>query len=192
MPAHASGHSRLFLSPCQTARTNLTNKHYQRITNGHHAMGTVLAFDFGEKRIGVAVGETVLRQAHPLSVIKAQGDAERFAAIARLIEEWRPECLLVGHPVHVDGTAHAMTLRAREFSQRLAARFGLPVQEADERLTSLEAEARLRETGRNAKKMKPLVDAVAAQLILQTWFDHPHDLSSTPLPTEPLPSAFPA
>ncbi|MDR1889874.1 MAG: Holliday junction resolvase RuvX [Zoogloeaceae bacterium] len=145
-------------------------------------MGTVLAFDFGEKRTGVAVGETVLRQAHPLTVIQAGDDAERLAAIARLIEEWRPEILLVGRPTHADGTAHAMTVRAHEFSRSLAARFNLPVQEADERLTSREAETRLRETGRNAKNMKPLVDAVAAQLILQTWFDHPHDLSSSPLP----------
>jgi putative Holliday junction resolvase len=146
-------------------------------------MGTVLAFDFGEKRTGVAVGETVLGQAHPLTVIKAGDDAERLAAIARLVDEWRPEILLVGRPTHADGTAHAMTVRAHEFSQSLAARFNLPVQEADERLTSRDAETRLRETGRTAKSMKPLVDAVAAQLILQTWFDFPHDLSSSPLPT---------
>ncbi|GHT93589.1 putative pre-16S rRNA nuclease [Betaproteobacteria bacterium] len=145
-------------------------------------MGTVLAFDFGEQRTGVAVGETALGQAHPLTVIKAGGDAERLDAIARLVLEWQPELLLVGHPTHADGTAHAMTARARGFSLALRERFGLPVQEADERLTSLDAENRLRESGRNAKTMKPLLDAVAAQLILQTWFDYPHDLSSTPLP----------
>lgn len=146
-------------------------------------MGTVLAFDFGEKRTGVAVGESVLGQAHPLTVITAGDDAERLSAIAKLVDEWRPELLLVGRPAHVDGTAHAMTARAHEFSMSLAARFGLPVQEADERLTSRDAETRLRETGRTAKSMKPLLDAVAAQLILQTWFDFPHDLSSHPLPT---------
>jgi putative Holliday junction resolvase len=148
-------------------------------------MGTVLAFDFGEKRTGVAVGETTLRQAYPLLVIRAGDDAERLAAIARLVDEWRPELLLVGRPTHTDGAAHAMTARAHEFSQSLVTRFGLPVQEADERLTSLEAETRLRETGRNAKSMKSVVDAVAAQLILQTWLDFPHDLSSSPITSSP-------
>jgi putative Holliday junction resolvase len=140
-------------------------------------MGAVLAFDFGEKRTGVAVGETALRQAHPLSVIQTGSHDERLNRIARLIDEWQPECLLVGHPVHVDGTAHAMTVRASAFADDLRQRFALPVREVDERLTSREAGARLRETGKNAKNMKPLLDAVAAQLILQTWFDHPHDLS---------------
>ncbi|MDR3159960.1 MAG: Holliday junction resolvase RuvX [Zoogloeaceae bacterium] len=141
-------------------------------------MSAVLAFDFGEKRTGVAVGETALLCAHPLTVIQTKNDDERLRAIARLIEEWQPELLLVGHPLHADGTAHAMTARARAFAAGLRQRFALPVQEADERLTSREAETRLRETGKNARNMKPRVDAVAAQLILQTWFDHPHDLSN--------------
>ncbi|MDR1349335.1 MAG: Holliday junction resolvase RuvX [Zoogloeaceae bacterium] len=145
-------------------------------------MGAVLAFDFGEKRTGVAVGETALLQAHPLTVIQTSNDDARLTAIARLIDEWQPELLLVGHPVHIDSAAHVMTARARSFSQSLAARFKLPVQEADERLTSREAETRLRETGKSAKSMKPMLDAVAAQLILQTWFDHPHDLSHECLP----------
>lgn len=136
--------------------------------------GTVLAFDFGVKRIGVAVGETMLNQAHPLSVIRAQSNAERFQAIADLIREWQPQQLVVGLPTSLDGTPHAMTLLCRRFAKRLAERFSLPVAFADERLTSLDAETRLRETGRNAKSMKPLVDAVAAQLILQTWFEN-HD-----------------
>lgn len=143
-------------------------------------MGTVLAFDYGEKRIGVAVGETALGQAHPLEVIKAGSEAERLAAITRLVKEWQPELLVVGRPTHADGTPHEMTLRAHAFSLLLGGHFGLPVREADERLTSRDAETRLRETGRNAKNMKPLIDAVAAQLILQTWFDSPHD--PTPLP----------
>jgi putative Holliday junction resolvase len=141
-------------------------------------MSAVLAFDFGERRTGVAVGETGLLCAHPLTVIRTGDNDERLCAIARLIDEWRPELLLVGYPLHTDGTAHAMTIRARAFADDLRQRFALPVQEADERLTSREAETRLRETGKNAKSMKPLVDAVAAQLILQTWFDYPHDLSN--------------
>lgn len=134
-------------------------------------MGTVLAFDFGEKRIGVATGETLLGSAHPLTVIRAESNDQRFAEIGKLIAEWQPERLVVGLPTHADGTPHEMTRLATKFAERLQKRFNLPVAMADERLSSLDAEARLRETGRNAKSAKPLLDAVAAQLILQTWFE---------------------
>jgi putative Holliday junction resolvase len=144
-------------------------------------VGTVLAFDFGEKRIGVATGETLIGSAHPLTVIRAESNDQRFAAIAALIAEWQPERLVVGLPTHADGTEHAMTRMATRFAERLVRRFGLPVSLADERLTSLDAEARLRETGRNSKSARPLVDAVAAQLILQTWLENPHaDTSPSP------------
>ena len=133
--------------------------------------GTVLAFDYGEKRIGVAIGESTLTQAHPLAVIKAQDKAGRLKAIGELIQEWQPKQLVVGLPTHADGTPHAMTALCRSFAALLSSAFSLPVAFADERLTSCDAESRLRETGRNTKKMKPLLDAVAAQLILQTWFD---------------------
>lgn len=135
--------------------------------------GTVLAFDFGEKRIGVATGETLLNSAHPLTVIYAETNDDRFAAIGKLVAEWRPVQLVVGLPTHADGTPHDMTRLASKFAERLQRRFKLPVAFADERLTSLDAEARLRETGRNSKRAKPLLDAVAAQLILQTWFESP-------------------
>ena len=143
--------------------------------------GTVLAFDFGEKRIGVATGETLLGSAHPLTVIHAQSNDERFAAIGKLIDEWRPVQLVVGLPTHADGTPHEMTRLATKFGERLVRRFNLPVSYADERLTSLDAEARLRETGRNSKSAKPLLDAVAAQLILQTWFESAQHV----IPTQP-------
>lgn len=142
--------------------------------------GTVLAFDFGEKRIGVAIGETALTQAHPLAVIKAQSKDERQKAIGDLIREWQPGQLVVGLPTHADGTPHAMTELCRKFADWLSEKFSLPVELADERLTSLDAEARLRETGHNAKTMKPLLDAVAAQLILQTWFESHVSTSHTP------------
>lgn len=140
-------------------------------------MGTVLAFDFGEKRIGVATGETMLGTAHPLTTIHAESNDERFAAIAKLIAEWQPEQLVVGLPCHIDGTPHEMTRLATRFAERLKRRTKLPVSFADERLTSVDAETRLRETGRNAKSAKPLLDAVAAQLILQTWFESPHHVT---------------
>ena len=138
-------------------------------------MGTVLAFDFGEKRIGVATGETLLHTAHPLTTLHAESNDDRFAAIAALIAEWQPVQLVVGRPTHIDGTPHAMTELAEKFARRLAGRFALPVALADERLSSRDADSRLRETGRTARAAKPLRDAVAAQLILETWFEsHAH------------------
>ncbi len=137
-------------------------------------MGTVLAFDFGEKRIGVATGETLLGSAHPLTVIRAESNDDRMAAIGRLITEWQPEQLVVGLPTHADGTPHEMTRLAHKFGERLNRRFKLPVFFADERMTSLDAEARLRESGHNSRSAKPVLDAVAAQLILQTWFESVH------------------
>lgn len=144
--------------------------------------GTVLAFDFGEKRIGIATGETLLASAHPLAVIRAESNDDRFAAIGKLIAEWQPVQLVVGLPTHADGTPHEMTRLATKFAERLKRRFNLPVAFADERLTSLDAESRLREAGkkfggRNSKSAKPLLDAVAAQLILQTWFESPHHVT---------------
>lgn len=144
-------------------------------------VGTVLAFDFGEKRIGVATGETLLGSAHPLTVIHAESNDDRFAVIGKLIAEWQPEHLVVGLPTHADGTPHEMTRLATKFGERLVRSFNLPVSYADERLTSLDAEARLRETGRNSKSAKPLLDAVAAQLILQTWFESAQHV----IPTQP-------
>ena len=136
--------------------------------------GTVLAFDFGEKRIGVATGETMLASSHPLTVIQAESNDDRFAAIGKLVAEWQPVQLVVGLPTHADGTPSAMTRLARKFAERLQRRFDLPVGFADERLTSVDAEARLRENFRSRRSARPPSDAVAAQLILQTWFESPH------------------
>ena len=133
--------------------------------------GTVLAFDFGEKRIGVAVGEWLLKQAHPLTSIRSEANAGRFAAIAALISEWQPVRLVVGLPVALDGTAHAMTARSIRFANQLRGRFGLGVEYAEERLTSVEAGERLRESGHNAKSAKEHLDALAAQIILQCFFE---------------------
>jgi putative Holliday junction resolvase len=134
--------------------------------------GTVLAFDFGEKRIGVAVGEWALGQAHPLTTIRSEANAERFAAIAALIDEWRPVSLVVGLPVALDGTAHAMSARCTRFANQLRGRFGLPVDYAEERLTSVEAEEKLRESGKRGRDAKEHLDAMAAQIILQCFFEN--------------------
>jgi putative Holliday junction resolvase len=128
------------------------------------ASRTVLAFDFGLKRIGVAVGEPELRTAHPLAAIAAAGDA-RFAAIEKLVHEWQPAQLVVGIPLSVEGNPHLMTRQAERFARRLHGRFGLPVATVDERFTSVEAESRLRGIKNKA------IDSVAAQLILEQYFD---------------------
>ena len=133
--------------------------------------GTVLAFDFGEKRIGVAVGEWQLLQAHPLTTIQGTGDGERFSAIAILIREWQPTNLVVGRPVALDGTPHAMTARCTRFANQLRGRFGLGVAYAEERLSSCAAEERLRSAGHDSRSARRHIDAVAAQLILQGYFD---------------------
>ncbi len=139
--------------------------------------GTFLAFDFGLKRIGVAVGEWPLAQAHPLKTIRSERNDERFSAISKLIDEWKPVGLVVGLPIALDGSPHAMTLRCTRFANQLRGRFGIAVEHADERLSSIEAEERLRESGYNAKGAREHLDSVAAQVILQAYFQK---ISETP------------
>lgn len=118
-----------------------------------------LAFDFGVRRVGVATGSALLRQAQPLKTLAAEGDA-RFAAIAALIAEWQPDALVVGVPFHPDGAEHDNTHRARRFARQLHGRFKLPVHEVDERYTTTEARA----AGATD------LDAASAALILDQFF----------------------
>ncbi|MCC4115418.1 Holliday junction resolvase RuvX [Aromatoleum toluclasticum] len=136
------------------------------------ARGTLLGFDFGLARLGVAVGELETGQASALVTISGEANAPRFAAIEKLIAEWRPVALVVGLPSHLDGTPHEMTARCRRFANQLHGRYGLPVMESDERLSSAAAEAALEEAGqRSWRERKPVLDAVAAQIILQHFLD---------------------
>lgn len=120
---------------------------------------TLLAFDFGLKRTGVATGNTLTRSAQPLRTIQAEGDA-RFAAIAALVAEWAPDALVVGVPFHPDGAPHDNTRRARRFARQLHGRFRLPVHEVDERWSTTEA---LAAGARDA-------DAAAAAILLEQFF----------------------
>ena len=120
---------------------------------------TLLAFDFGLKRTGVAVGNTLTRAAQPLTTVTAEGDA-RFAPIAQLIAEWQPAALVVGVPFHPDGAEHDNTYRARRFARQLHGRFGLPVFEVDERYSTTEA---LADGAKDA-------DAAAAAILLDQHF----------------------
>ena len=120
---------------------------------------TALAFDYGVKRLGVASGNRLTGTAEPLKTIALTGDA-RFAAIARIIQEWQPEALVIGVPRHPDGTEHEITMAARRFGRSLSGRFHLPVFEVDERYTSVEADSL------GAKDL----DSAAAALILEQFF----------------------
>lgn len=133
--------------------------------------GTVLAFDFGEQRVGAAVGDTSVGIAHPLVTISAADRKGRYAAIATLIAEWQPALLVVGLPAHLDGTEHELSRLARKFARELAGRFNLPVELVDERLTSAAAESSLAEAGVAGHKRKPVIDQVAAQYILQAYLE---------------------
>lgn len=134
------------------------------------AVGTVLAFDFGEVRIGVAVGEAQIASTHPLETIQCRENAVRFARITQLIQEWQPVALVVGLPTHMDGQAHSVTALCRKFGHRLHGRFGLPVYWVDERLSSMAAEQLLAEAQVFGRKQKNVLDQVAAQAILSTFF----------------------
>ncbi len=132
---------------------------------------TILAFDFGTRKIGVAIGNTLTRVARPLTTIESEASAARFDRIASLVDEWRPDMLVVGRPLHADGSEHEMTARAERFARQLSGRFGVKVALVDERFTTVVADAELAGAGVRGKDRKAARDAVAAQLILQSWFD---------------------
>ena len=133
--------------------------------------GTTLAFDFGEARIGVAEGDAEVGIVHPLATVSGEGNEVKFEAIAKLVQEWQPRQLVVGLPTHTDGSEHELTRLSRKFGRRLHGRFKLPVYWVDERLSSLYAESMLAEAQVFGKKQKAVLDQVAAQAILQGFFE---------------------
>jgi len=129
---------------------------------------TLLAFDYGEKRIGVAVGNMLLKQAQALLIIENRNREYRFETVGKLLAEWRPQRLVVGLPVHPDGAPHAMTQLAKRFGNQLNGRFGLPVTWVDERYTTVAAAEFAGDAAWRG------LDAEAARIILQQYFDE-HD-----------------
>jgi putative Holliday junction resolvase len=125
---------------------------------------TILGFDFGLKRIGVAVGNTLIRQAQPLTIISAATNDEKFDAIKKLIDQWQPARCIVGLPHHPDGADHEMTVRCRRFANQLHGRFGVQIHLVDERYSSAVI----------AHQRGERIDAEAAAIILQQYF-HEHD-----------------
>jgi putative Holliday junction resolvase len=130
---------------------------------------TSIAFDYGTKSIGVAVGQMITGTASPLAAIKANDGIPNWQSIADIFAEWQPDNLLVGLPLNMDGTEQELTQRARKFANRLQGRFGLVVYTFDERLSTVDAKARLFELGGFKKLTKEKVDSVSACLIYESW-----------------------
>jgi putative Holliday junction resolvase len=128
-----------------------------------------LGFDFGTKKIGVAIGQSLTRTATPLARLKAKQGTPDWQQIAHLIKEWQPVGLIVGIPLNMDGTEQAMTQKVKKFVQHLKTRFQLPVYTIDEQLTTVAARSELFEAGGYKALVNTEVDSVAAQILLESW-----------------------
>ena len=145
---------------------------------------TALAFDYGRKRIGVAVGDSVTRRAKPVTTLKVGGSGVDWPAIQGVIAEWQPAVLVVGVPLNADGSAGELARNAQRFARGLRRFHGLPVDLVDERFSSLEAAQELRSaraSGRRKRRVQRAdVDAVAACVILERWFERAPSEPATP------------
>ncbi|KTD18345.1 Holliday junction resolvase RuvX [Legionella jordanis] len=134
-----------------------------------------LGFDFGYKRIGVAVGQKITSSARPLTTLQAREGVPNWDLVNKLIQEWRPEALIVGLPRCIDDSEQYTTAASREFAAELAQRFSLPTHLVDERLSTVEARAQLFAEGGYRKIKQSQVDSFAACIILEQWLQHPHE-----------------
>lgn len=132
-------------------------------------MTTLLGFDFGPRKIGVAVGQTLTRSATPLTTLRSRDDRPDWEGIGALIGEWRPSALILGLPFNMDDTEVDWSPRVHRFGRQLHGRFRLPVHLVDERLTSIEAHRQLSARPGRKPPTREAVDAAAAALILETW-----------------------
>jgi putative holliday junction resolvase len=138
---------------------------------------TLLAFDYGQQRIGVAVGQTLVPSAHPLRVLQSRQQVPDWETITQLIREWQPYALVVGLPLHADGSEGSIAQAARRFAQELTARYHLPTHVIEETLSSVAASNRQRENTQKRRHTHLPIDAIAAQIILETWLsEYAHDL----------------
>ncbi|MEM6985294.1 MAG: Holliday junction resolvase RuvX [Pseudomonadota bacterium] len=135
--------------------------------------GTLLGFDYGERRIGVAVGHTETGLANPLTTVFNKADGTHWPALLDLVHTWKPSALVVGVPTHMDGTATSMTRRALAFCAALTERCALPIHQADERTTSRDAENIIKANRKQGRRRahKGDSDKIAAALILQRWME---------------------
>lgn len=130
----------------------------------------VLAFDFGVRRIGVAVGNEMIGRATALEPLPARDGIPDWNLITRLVDEWRPDLFVVGLPLNMDGSESEMSTRSRKFGKRLYGRYGKPCDMVDERGSTREAKAIAREAGHRGNYREEGVDGLAAQLILESYF----------------------
>ncbi|GKW16984.1 Holliday junction DNA helicase RuvA [Pectobacterium actinidiae] len=135
---------------------------------------TILAFDFGTKSIGVAIGQEITGTARALTSFKAQEGIPDWQKVEKLLSEWQPDLVVVGLPLNMDGTEQPLTARARKFANRLHGRFGVAIELHDERLSTVEARADLFERGGFKALDKGSVDAASAVIILESWFEAQH------------------
>ena len=136
----------------------------------------ILAFDYGTRRIGVAVGNELLHSARELTPLTARDGIPDWNVVSRLISEWQPDLLVVGLPLNMDGSESDMSIRARKFGNRLHGRYGKPCEMVDERGTTREAKLIAREAGHKGNYRQDSVDGIAAILILEGWFAHQEGL----------------
>lgn len=139
--------------------------------------GSVMAFDFGQRRIGIAVGDRELGIAHPLETLHYRHSQDPLVPIETLVGEWQPVLFVVGLPVNADGSEHALAPTVRRFSAALTRRFGVATRLVDERYTSSEASGMLRDAGIRGRRQKAFLDQVAAQTILEDFFSHDNTIS---------------
>ncbi|WP_427978472.1 Holliday junction resolvase RuvX [Agarivorans sp.] len=130
---------------------------------------SALAFDFGTKSIGVAIGQELTASARPLAAIKAQDGVPQWQLIETLLQQWQPDLLIIGLPLNMDGSEQELTQRAKKFANRLHGRFGYPIVMQDERLTTVDAKEKLFELGGYKALEKGAVDSLAAALIFESW-----------------------
>ena len=139
---------------------------------------TIMAFDYGSKRIGVAIGQQLTASTQPLDTVAVRQNKPDWDHISRLLKEWQPDLLLIGLPLAEDGSEQEMSIAARRFANRLNGRYQLPVELVDERFSSIEAEEIIVKARRSGElkrsKTKQAIDQIAAELIIQTWLTEQH------------------
>ena len=133
---------------------------------------TAIAFDFGTKSIGCAVGQSITGTAQALPAFKAQDGIPNWDAIEKCLKDWKPDVIVVGLPLNMDGTEQDLTLRAKKFANRLNGRFGIKVELQDERLTTVSARDEIFQRGGYRALNKGKVDGISACLILESWFEN--------------------
>ena len=133
--------------------------------------GNIIGFDFGQKRIGVAIGNNISKSAQALITIESTSSNQKFEVIQKIMDEWQPVSIVVGVPFNVDGSEHKVTNLCKKFAKQLEQKYALPIHLIDERYTSIEASYEIQDKKIDLKKKKLLIDQIAAKIILQSYLD---------------------